>query len=147
MAVIYRDGLLARAATRGDGVTGEDVTANVRTIRAVPQRLRGAAPALFEARGEVFMPLAGFERMNAAARERGEKVFVESAQCRRRELATARSATSPRARPLAAFFYGLGALEGESLPARQCAAPGAAQGARAAGSARGARGARRGRVS
>jgi len=60
VSVIYRAGLLERAATRGDGVTGEDVTANVRTIRAVPQRLRGAAPALFEARGEVFMTIAGF---------------------------------------------------------------------------------------
>ncbi len=56
ISVVYRDGLLLRAATRGDGVTGEDVTANVRTIRAVPQRLRGAVPALLEARGEVFMP-------------------------------------------------------------------------------------------
>ncbi|MBV8495408.1 MAG: NAD-dependent DNA ligase LigA, partial [Gammaproteobacteria bacterium] len=76
VTVIYRDGLLERAATRGDGLTGEDVTANVRTIRAVPQRLRQQAPALLEARGEVFMPIAGFERMNARARERGEKVFV-----------------------------------------------------------------------
>jgi len=76
VTVIYRDGLLERAATRGDGVRGEDVTANVRTIRAVPQRLRGQAPALLEARGEIFMPLAGFERMNEQARARGEKVFV-----------------------------------------------------------------------
>ena len=117
VAVVYRDGLLARAATRGDGVTGEDVTPNVRTIRAVPQRLRGAAPALFEARGEVFMPIAGFERMNAAARERGEKVFVNP----RNAAAGSLRQLDPnitRARPLAAFFYGLGALEGESLPAR-----------------------------
>src|SRR6185369_15375824 len=55
VTVIYRDGQLTQAATRGDGVTGEDVTANVRTIRAVPQRLRGTAPALLEARCEVFM--------------------------------------------------------------------------------------------
>jgi DNA ligase (NAD+) len=118
VAVLYRDGLLARAATRGDGVTGEDVTANVRTIRAVPQRLRGAAPALFEARGEVFMPIAGFERMNAAARERGEKVFVNP----RNAAAGSLRQLDPNitaARPLAAFFYALGALEGESLPARQ----------------------------
>ena len=76
VTVIYHQGLLERAATRGDGVRGEDVTVNVRTIRAVPQRLRGAVPRLLEARGEVFMPLARFERMNARARERGEKVFV-----------------------------------------------------------------------
>ena len=75
VTVIYRDGLLAQAATRGDGLTGEDVTPNVRTIRAVPQRLRPPAPPLLEARGEIFMPLAGFERMNREARERGEKVL------------------------------------------------------------------------
>ncbi|HEY4873911.1 MAG TPA: hypothetical protein VIH77_06780, partial [Steroidobacteraceae bacterium] len=60
----YERGRLARAATRGDGATGEDVTANVRTIRSVPLVLNGDAPRLFEARGEVFMPLAGFRAMN-----------------------------------------------------------------------------------
>jgi DNA ligase (NAD+) len=118
VAVIYRDGLLERAATRGDGVTGEDVTANVRTIRAVPQRLRGRAPALFEARGEVFMPLAGFARMNAAAQARGEKVFVNP----RNAAAGSLRQLDPRitaARPLTAFFYGLGAVEGLPLPSRQ----------------------------
>jgi DNA ligase (NAD+) len=118
ISVVYRDGLLLRAATRGDGVTGEDVTANVRTIRAVPQRLRGAAPALLEARGEVFMPIAGFERMNAAARERGEKVFVNprnAAAGSLRQLDARITAT----RPLSALFYGLGALEGAHLPLRQ----------------------------
>ena len=118
VSVIYRDGVLARAATRGDGVTGEDVTANVRTIRAVPQRLRGPAPPLLEARGEVFMMIAGFKRMNDQARERGEKVFVNprnAAAGSLRQLDPRVSAT----RPLSAFFYGLGALEGESFPARQ----------------------------
>jgi DNA ligase (NAD+) len=118
VTVIYRDGRLERAATRGDGVTGEDVTANVRTIRAVPQRLRGAAPALIEARGEVFMPVAGFERMNEQARARGEKVFVNP----RNAAAGSLRQLDPRvsaARPLTAFFYGLGALEGVTLPARQ----------------------------
>ena len=105
VSVIYREGLLERAATRGDGVTGEDVTTNVRTIRAVPQRLRGAAPALFEARGEVFMTIAGFERMNQQARERGEKVFVNP----RNAAAGSLRQLDPRitaARPLSAFFYG-----------------------------------------
>jgi DNA ligase (NAD+) len=118
VTVIYRDGLLWRAATRGDGVTGEDVTANVRTIRAVPQRLRGAAPALLEARGEVFMPLAGFERMNARARERGEKVFINP----RNAAAGSLRQLDPRvsaARPLTALFYGLGMLEGRAAPAGQ----------------------------
>jgi DNA ligase (NAD+) len=120
VSVIYREGRLERAATRGDGITGEDVTANVRTIRAVPQRLRGAAPALFEARGEVFMTLAGFERMNQLARERGEKVFVNprnAAAGSLRQLDARITAT----RPLSAFFYGIGVLEGISSPSEQSA--------------------------
>jgi len=118
VTVIYRDGLLERAATRGDGVRGEDVTANVRTIRAVPQRLRGQAPALLEARGEIFMPLARFERMNEQARARGEKVFVNPRNAAAGSLRQL-DARITAARPLAAFFYGLGALEGASLPERQ----------------------------
>ncbi len=118
VTVIYRDGQLAQAATRGDGVTGEDVTANVRTIRAVPQRLQGTAPHLLEARGEVFMSLAGFARMNARAREQGEKVFVNP----RNAAAGSLRQLDPRisaARPLTAIFYGLGALEGAPQPAGQ----------------------------
>jgi DNA ligase (NAD+) len=118
VSVIYRDGLLERAATRGDGVRGEDVTTNVRTIRAVPQRLRGEAPPLFEARGEVFMTIAGFERMNQLARERGEKVFVNprnAAAGSLRQLDARITAT----RPLSAFFYGVGVIEGAPLPKQQ----------------------------
>jgi len=117
VTVIYRAGRFAQAATRGDGVTGEDVTANVRTIRAVPQVLRGQAPALFEARGEVFMPRAGFERMNQRAAERGEKVFVNP----RNAAAGSLRQLDPRvsaARPLDMFFYALGAVEGATLPPR-----------------------------
>jgi DNA ligase (NAD+) len=118
VAVTYRDGRLEQAATRGDGTRGEDVTANVRTIRAVPQRLRAGAPPLIEARGEVYMPLKGFARMNAEAHARGEKVFVNP----RNAAAGSLRQLDPnvtRTRPLAAFFYGLGALEGEPFPARQ----------------------------
>ena len=118
VSVIYRAGLLERAATRGDGVTGEDVTANVRTIRAVPQRLRGATPALLEARGEVFMTLAGFERMNELARARGEKVFVNPRNAAAGSLRQL-DARITAARPLSAFFYGVGVLEGIPAPARQ----------------------------
>ncbi|MBV8909297.1 MAG: NAD-dependent DNA ligase LigA [Gammaproteobacteria bacterium] len=118
VTVIYRDGLLERAATRGDGVRGEDVTANVRTIRAVPQRLRPGAPKLLEARGEAFMTVAGFQRMNAQARERGEKVFVNprnAAAGSLRQLDARISAS----RPLSIFFYGLGMLEGAAMPPTQ----------------------------
>jgi DNA ligase (NAD+) len=118
VTVLYRAGHFEQAATRGDGVKGEDVTANVRTIRAVPSRLRGRAPALLEVRGEVFMPLKGFERMNARARERDEKVFVNP----RNAAAGSLRQLDPRitaARPLSAFFYGLGALEGAAQPQDQ----------------------------
>jgi DNA ligase (NAD+) len=118
ITVIYRGGALEQAATRGDGVTGEDVTANLRTVRSVPHRLHGRAPPLIEVRGEVFMPLKGFERMNARARERGEKVFVNP----RNAAAGSLRQLDPRisaARPLDAFFYGLGALEGAAPPPGQ----------------------------
>ena len=118
VSVIYRQGLLERAATRGDGLRGEDVTPNLRTIRAVPQRLLGAAPPLFEARGEVFMTVAGFERMNELARERGEKVFVNPRNAAAGSLRQL-DARITAARPLSAFFYGLGALEGVPPPEDQ----------------------------
>jgi DNA ligase (NAD+) len=118
ITVIYRAGRLEQAATRGDGVTGEDVTANVRTVRSVPHRLRGRAPPLVEVRGEVFMPLKGFERMNSRARERDEKVFVNP----RNAAAGSLRQLDPRisaARPLDAFFYGVGALEDAPPPKGQ----------------------------
>jgi DNA ligase (NAD+) len=118
ISVLYEHGLLARAATRGDGVTGEDVTANVRTIPSVPLRLRGAAPALLEVRGEVYMPVAGFLAMNARAAERGEKVFVNP----RNAAAGSLRQLDPRItaeRPLDLFFYAVGVVEGAAIPERQ----------------------------
>ena len=115
VSLTYRAGALALAATRGDGTTGEDMTANVRTVRSVPLTLRAAAPTEVEIRGEVFMPLAGFERMNAAAEAVGEKVFANprnAAAGSLRQLDARISAS----RPLDAFFYGLGAWEGEGAP-------------------------------
>jgi DNA ligase (NAD+) len=118
VTVIYRDGRLERAATRGDGVKGEDVTANVGTIRTVPRTLKGKAPQVLEVRGEVFMPIAGFERMNRLARERGEKVYINprnSASGSLRQLDPRITAT----RPLDLFFYGLGLVEGGGIPDKQ----------------------------
>ncbi|MBK7250864.1 MAG: NAD-dependent DNA ligase LigA [Gammaproteobacteria bacterium] len=120
VTVIYERGRYARAATRGDGVRGEDVTANVRTVRSVPLVLRGDVPALLEARGEVFMPRAGFERLNAEARARGEKTFANP----RNAAAGSLRQLDPRitaARPLEVFFYGLGEIEGSTPPERQSA--------------------------
>jgi DNA ligase (NAD+) len=116
MSLLYRDGVLERAATRGDGTTGEDITHNARTIDAVPLRLRGDGfPSLLEVRGEVYMPKAGFEAFNAAARERGEKVFVNP----RNAAAGSLRQLDPRLtaqRPLAFFAYATGQVEGGSLP-------------------------------
>src|SRR5690606_1450250 len=72
----YRDGVLVQAATRGDGQTGEDVTANVRTIRSIPLRLRQPVAGVLDIRGEILLFRDDFERLNAAQAERGQKVFI-----------------------------------------------------------------------
>jgi DNA ligase (NAD+) len=76
IALTYEDAVLVRAATRGDGTTGEDVTSNVRTIRAIPLRLRDAVPGRIEVRGEVYLPRLAFERMNKERAEAGELLFA-----------------------------------------------------------------------
>ncbi|MFW8120934.1 NAD-dependent DNA ligase LigA, partial [Klebsiella pneumoniae] len=77
VSLLYENGLLVRAATRGDGTTGENITANVRTIHAIPLRLHGDnIPARVEVRGEVFMTESGFEKLNEEARRTGGKVFA-----------------------------------------------------------------------
>ena len=112
----YEHGVLVHAATRGDGLRGEDVTANVRTIRAVPLRLIGEAPAELEVRGEVFMPLAGFRRLNDAAAAAGDKLFVNPRNAAAGALRQLDPAVTAR-RPLAVFFYGAGLWRGAPEPA------------------------------
>jgi DNA ligase (NAD+) len=115
VSLVYEQGRLVRGATRGDGSTGEDVTANLRTIRAVPLALRGRPPALLEARGEVFMPLAGFARLNEEQQQRGARLFVNP----RNAAAGGLRQVDPRvsaARPLDVFFYGVGAVEDGTVP-------------------------------
>jgi DNA ligase (NAD+) len=117
ISVLYRDGIYTRAATRGDGVTGEDVTANVATIRSVPRRLRGKPPAVLEVRGEVFLPFAGFEKMNRDAMGRGEKAYVNP----RNAASGSLRQLDPRItaqRPLDLYFYEVGVVEGAALPER-----------------------------
>jgi len=113
----YVDGVLARAATRGDGETGEEVTPNLRTIRSVPLRLSTPRPpAVLEVRGEVFMRRDAFERLNERQRAVGEKVFVNPRNAAAgfvRQLDPAITAS----RPLAFFAYGLGEVAGWELPA------------------------------
>jgi DNA ligase (NAD+) len=114
IAVWYRDGLLERALTRGDGVVGEDVTANVRTIRAIPLRLAEAVPFI-EARGEVFMPRVSFQHLNAARIEAGEAPFANP----RNAAAGSVRLLDPKitaSRRLDVFFYLLAAIEGEGEP-------------------------------
>lgn len=77
VSILYENGVLVSAATRGDGTTGEDITSNVRTIRAIPLKLHGEnIPARLEVRGEVFLPQAGFEKINEDARRTGGKCLL-----------------------------------------------------------------------
>ena len=108
----YEDGLLTRAATRGDGSTGEDITANVRTIPSVPLRLRGDnPPAWLEVRGEVLMTHAGFEQLNATQLARGDKLFANP----RNAAAGALRQLDPQitaSRPLTFFAYAVVDVQG-----------------------------------
>ena len=116
VSLLYEDGSLTRAATRGDGTTGEDITHNVRTIESVPLRLIGEGyPSTLEVRGEVFMPRAGFEAYNKKAREAGEKTFVNP----RNAAAGSLRQLDPRLtaeRPLDVYIYSVGLTEGGNLP-------------------------------
>ena len=115
VSLTYRAGRFVVAATRGDGSSGEDITANIRTLRAVPLVLRGPAPDEVEVRGEVFMPLAGFTRMNAAALAASDKVFANprnAAAGSLRQLDARVTAT----RPLQVFFYAVGQWQGAMPP-------------------------------
>jgi DNA ligase (NAD+) len=114
----YEHGRLVRAATRGDGQVGEDVTANVRTIHAIPLQLKGRAPDVLEARGEIFMTRAAFERLNRRQAEAGEKPFINP----RNTAAGAVRQLDPRItarRPLSFSAYGVGAQRGWKIPGRQ----------------------------
>jgi DNA ligase (NAD+) len=117
----YENGVYVQGATRGDGETGEDITQNLKTVKALPMKLRAARPPpLLEVRGEVFMPLAGFERFNREAIARGEKTLVNP----RNAAAGSLRQLDPRmtaARPLDLFIYGLGIVEGGDLPAQHSA--------------------------
>ncbi|QIB64401.1 NAD-dependent DNA ligase LigA [Kineobactrum salinum] len=119
VSLLYREGILERGATRGDGSTGEDITHNVRTIASVPLRLRGEGfPSLLEVRGEIYLPRAGFEQLNAEARERGEKLFVNPRNAAAGSLRQLDSRLTAR-RPLQMCCYSVGLFEGAELPARQ----------------------------
>lgn len=115
----YQQGRLVQAATRGDGSRGEDVTSNVRTIKAIPLSLQGDDwPEVLEVRGEVFMPHEGFEALNKRAREKGEKGFVNP----RNAAAGSLRQLDPRLtaqRPLSFYTYGLGEVVPASIADEQ----------------------------
>ena len=116
VSIVYEGGLLNQAATRGDGVSGEDITANVRTIRNVPLMLSGEGiPSYLEVRGEIIIPRSGFEQMNARARLLGEKVFVNPRNAAAGSLRQLDSGVTAK-RPLEFTAYSVGVFEG-SLPA------------------------------
>jgi DNA ligase (NAD+) len=117
----YEDGAFVQGATRGDGETGEDITQNLRTIKALPLRMRAdRPPRVLEVRGEVFMPLAGFKRFNEEAIARGERSFVNP----RNAAAGSLRQLDPKmtaARPLDLFIYGIGIVEGAAMPSHHSA--------------------------
>lgn len=116
VSLLYLDGQLVQAATRGDGTTGEEITANARTIKAIPLALRGEGwPTRLEVRGEVFMPKAGFEAMNARALAAGEKVFVNPRNAAAGSLRQLDSRITA-SRPLSFYAYGVG-IGGDELGA------------------------------
>jgi DNA ligase (NAD+) len=121
ISLLYRSGVLERGATRGNGIKGEDITQNVRTIRAIPLKLRGTAcPDLLEVRGEVYIAKQDFEAMNERARAQGERTFVNP----RNAAAGSLRQLDPRLtakRPLSIFCYGIGKTQGGKLPETQAA--------------------------
>ncbi len=112
----YEHGVFVQAATRGDGATGEDVTANIRTVRAIPLRLHGPdVPALLDVRGEVLMFKADFARLNARQRDAGQKEFANPRNAAAGSLRQLDSRITAQ-RNLRFFAYGIGALEGAAMP-------------------------------
>ena len=116
VSLMYQQGRLVRAATRGDGYTGEDITLNVRTLKSVPLRLMGEGwPERLEVRGEIYMPRAGFERLNAEARAADEKTFVNPRNAAAGSLRQLDPAITAK-RPLEFCCYSTGVVEGGDLP-------------------------------
>ena len=116
VSLLYENGQLIQAATRGDGTTGEDITANVRTIKTIPLVLQGEnIPSRLEVRGEVFMTHKGFAKLNAEAEKRNEKIFANPRNAAAGSLRQLDPKITAK-RPLTFFCYGVGINEGADLP-------------------------------
>ena len=114
VSLLYENGRLQYAATRGDGTTGDDITQNIRTIRSLPKQLKDGAPRVFEVRGEVFMTKEGFAKLNAERSEAGLPVFANPRNSAAGSLKQLDPAITAR-RPLGIVLYGTGAVEGIEL--------------------------------
>ncbi|WP_331347063.1 NAD-dependent DNA ligase LigA [Cellvibrio sp. UBA7661] len=116
VSLLYRDGVLVRGATRGDGTNGEDITQNVRTINSIPLRLMGDGfPSVLEVRGEIYMPKAGFNALNEKARAANEKLFVNPRNAAAGALRQLDSKITA-SRPLEMCAYSVGWVENGQLP-------------------------------
>ena len=116
VSLLYREGLLVRGATRGDGKVGEDITANVRTINSIPLKLNGAGiPELLEVRGEIYLPRGGFDKINAAAIAKGDKAFVNPRNAAAGSLRQLDSKITA-SRPLEMCAYSVGQFQGGETP-------------------------------
>jgi DNA ligase (NAD+) len=114
VSLLYQNGKLKYAATRGDGLVGDDITANIRTIRSVPEHLGGAAPRILEIRGEAFMDKEGFLKLNRERREAGLPLFANPRNAAAGSLKQLDPSLVAK-RPLGVVFYGTGAAEGVDL--------------------------------
>src|SRR5438034_11113837 len=114
VSVMYENGRLKYAATRGDGLVGDDITQNIKTIRSVPQQLRGVAPRIFEVRGEAYLDKAGFKKLNKEREAAGLPLFANPRNAAAGSLKHLDQKVAAK-RPLGMIFYGTGAIEGTEV--------------------------------